>query len=43
MLYKSSNTLKVTDISHLELVKSMHILQNKKLLSCFLKFYLKRN
>ena len=43
MLYKSLNTLKVTDIYNLELGKFMHQLENNKLPHVFLNFLKKIN
>ena len=43
MLYKSLNTLKVTDIYNLELGKFMHQLENNKLLHVLLNFFKKIN
>ena len=43
MLYKSLNTLKVTDIYNLELGKFMHQLENNKLPLVFLNFLKKIN
>ena len=43
MLYKSLNTLKVTDIYNLELGKFMHQLENNKLPHVFLNFFKKIN
>ena len=41
MLYKSLNTLKVTDIYNLELGKFMHQLENNKLPHVFVNFFKK--